>query len=687
MASAAIFVEGVDDQDILFLGSVVIVNCGGTINMSTAPVRGPAGVVEAKVENIKKEMLQSGIGVRSESIFERPPDSSNIGEGEWRKILDKLEDINDRKALVADRLRARGIQIEKGGIVVTHGTDTLQVTALITALEFSFRPLVVPVIFTASHSPIETAGSDGLSNIRKAVFVAKERFCVDAYNLPPAVYVLIGQDVHLAARLTKVRTLPDSDGRYFFSFPAPVGRITGDKFHLRIDDVYLRRMLPEAPVHLLGRYERRRLFGVVEHLYVDKFASAVGLEDVRRRASFYRSEIPLDQRGVAFVVQGDFSANSEFVEIARIFAEISRDAPVFVGSKKSFEKIKIQMGGFNCFLLPKSMTHTKAQTKLRWLLSFSGIEAHIEEALNGNFAGESFDARELPEWINYETFPDRKKGTEVVIIYPDIHWKVVYDAIQRLYKSGHSNPRLFLFGFGDGHVPAVNLPIREIVRRHMAYEILGPVLFDNEEISVEDIVDGLARHFATASPLQLRDYLISRYLIDKRRLKSIMMSEVAQEIRAREMERLKKSIEGLLARRMRLGSVKLLFKHKEVTIGKILGNVRIVVPDDEAKDLLQNIEIEEWNQSLVDIMQARFTKALARRVIKDSVMASSKLLAAIGQAVDGGIDVRIRSLAMKSKTNTRNYETGNILMVLGVHSEEAEGWNTRYLKPRAELAF
>jgi hypothetical protein len=674
-----VYVKGVDDQDVLFLGSVVVVNCGGTINMGMAPVRGPAGVVEKKLDNIKQEMERIGINVQKESIFDRPPDSSNIGEVEWMQIIDKLKSINNRKIMTADLLRSKGIKLEKGGIVVTHGTDTLQVTALIAALEFSIQSLAVPIVFTASHSPIEVAGSDGLSNLRKAIFISKERFEPGSQNLPPSVYVLIGQDVHLASRLTKVRTMPDSDGRYFFSFPAPIGRITGSKFHLRIDDAYLYKILPQAPRNLVNKDLPRRSFGIVEHLYVDKFGGASGLEDVKLRASFYRSEIPLEQRGIAFVVQGDFSANPELPRMAKVLADVSRDAPVFIGSMKSFAKIREYYGDANFFLLPKSMTHAKAQAKLRWLLSFANAESCIDDSLNANFAGEVFDSKELPEWINYETFPDKKKGTEVVIVYPDIHWKVMEDAVHRLHNSGHPNPRLFLFGFGDGHVPAVNLPVRDIVRRYVDREALGAISFGEGEISVNDVVDRLAHHIKGVPTPQLKDFLSWKYSIDRRRLRGILIGELVQEIRNRELEKLKKSIEAVITRMTRGRPVTI--KNKDLAVEGVIRNIHIAVSEEEASELLRGMDIE-WSYDLVDIMKAKFAKLIARRIIKDSVMSSSRLLKSIGQAVDGGIDVRIRSLAVKSRTNTLNYETGNILMILGVNSEDVVGWATRYLRPR-----
>ena len=473
--------------------------------------------------------------------------------------------------------------------------------------------------------------------------------------------------------------MPDSDGRYFFSFPAPIGRITGNKFHIRIEESYLNRMLPNSPVCLISKDLPRRHFGLVEHLYIDKFASASGLEDVRQRASFYMAERPLEKRGIAFVVQGDFSANPELPALVKVFADLSQRFPIFIGSKKSFAKICESANGVNIFLLPKSMTHTKAQAKLRWLLSFTNAEPNIDEALNANFAGEVFDSKELPEWINYETFPDKKRGTEVVIVYPDIHWKVLEDAVKRLFNSGHQSPRLFLFGFGDGHVPAVNLPAREIVKRYVDHEALGVISFGEMDLSIDDLVFKLADYLAEIPTSKLHDFLNWKYNLDKRRLRGVLIGEISQEMRTRKLEKLRRSIGSLIAKKTNNGTIYV--KNIDLAVEGVIRNIRIAVPEEEAGRALSSIEME-WSHELVDMMKTRFAKLIARRIIKDSLMASSRLLASVGRAVDGGIDVRIKSLAVKSRTNTLNYETGNILMALGVNSEDVAGWNTRYFQPK-----
>src|SRR5437870_3497162 len=65
---------------------------------------------------------------------------------------------------------ARAIEDGVDGVVVLHGTDTMQYTA--SALSFMLRGLGVPVVFTGSMIPGGEPGSDSLPNLRDAVSVA-----------------------------------------------------------------------------------------------------------------------------------------------------------------------------------------------------------------------------------------------------------------------------------------------------------------------------------------------------------------------------------------------------------------------------------------------------------------------------------------------------------------------------------
>ena len=73
---------------------------------------------------------------------------------------------------------------------------------------------------------------------------------------------------------------------------------------------------------------------------------------------------------------------------------------------------------------------------------------------------------------------------------------------------------------------------------------------------------------------------------------------------------------------------------------------------------------------------------LARRLIKDAMMAASALHAAVGEAVDLGIHVEMRSLASRGSSDVSAYEAGQQLLVLGVRSEAGVPWRPEGLTPR-----
>jgi len=120
-----------------------------------------------------------------------------------------------------------------------------------------------------------------------------------------------------------------------------------------------------------------------------------------------------------------------------------------VASRKVFEKI-IKMKIFGACLIHKSLTHAKARTKLSWLLRFDIPSYYIGYFLNYNFAGEIFEADKLPEWIKYETFPQNNplEGKVLIKVYPDLDYRVIYDAIIMLLSSNVKKKYLYLIVFG-----------------------------------------------------------------------------------------------------------------------------------------------------------------------------------------------------------------------------------------------
>ncbi|EYB69368.1 asparaginase/glutaminase [Deinococcus phoenicis] len=110
------------------------------------------------------------------------------------------------------------------GVVVTHGTDTLEETAFLLHLVLATR---TPVVLTGSMRHAEEASWDGPGNLLDAAQVALHR--QSEGRGPLAVF---GGDIFDARTVTKVHTTAvDAFGGY----PGPIGRIdrTGDLAHLR----------------------------------------------------------------------------------------------------------------------------------------------------------------------------------------------------------------------------------------------------------------------------------------------------------------------------------------------------------------------------------------------------------------------------------------------------------------------
>ncbi|TFE00430.1 asparaginase [Jeotgalibacillus sp. R-1-5s-1] len=109
------------------------------------------------------------------------------------------------------------------GIVITHGTDTLEETAYF--LDLTLR-LSIPVVVTGAMRSSNEIGSDGLYNLISAVRVAT---CDEAYG--KGVLVVLNDEIHTAVNVTKTHASNVST----FQSPqyGPIGIVTkgGVLFH------------------------------------------------------------------------------------------------------------------------------------------------------------------------------------------------------------------------------------------------------------------------------------------------------------------------------------------------------------------------------------------------------------------------------------------------------------------------
>lgn len=173
---------------------VRIIGAGGTIAMggdSATPQLAAAALVAMLPE-------LAGDGIDAIDVVNKP--SAHL------TLADQLEVC--RQARDAAR---RGI-----GVVVTHGTDSLEETAMLCDVVHDAE---APIVFTGAIRPATAAGADGPANLLDAVSVATSE---EASGM--GVLVVFGGEIHHARCARKT----DTTSLVAFSSPqtGPLGRVT-----------------------------------------------------------------------------------------------------------------------------------------------------------------------------------------------------------------------------------------------------------------------------------------------------------------------------------------------------------------------------------------------------------------------------------------------------------------------------
>lgn len=136
-------------------------------------------------------------------------DAATVGSfaWQWADLLALVRHVDDALAAGVD------------GVVVTHGTDTLEEVALLAALSHDDPR---PVVFTGAQRPFDDPAADGPANLAQALRVA-----ADPVSRERGVLVCFDGLVHPARGVTKVDTLSTR------AFGAPgrgaVLRVVGDE--------------------------------------------------------------------------------------------------------------------------------------------------------------------------------------------------------------------------------------------------------------------------------------------------------------------------------------------------------------------------------------------------------------------------------------------------------------------------
>ncbi|MEM5427963.1 asparaginase [Cupriavidus oxalaticus] len=166
---------------------VVILATGGTIVSSTrsptdmANYSGPLAGVDSLLKAVPQ--IHNYANVRAEQIV-------NVGSN----VITSENILN-----LAKRVNAVLAEPDVAGVVVTHGTDTMEETAYFLSLATrSSKPIVV----TGSMRPATSLGADGPVNLLDAVMVA-----ADPASRDRGVMVVMNDRISAARYVTKMNTL------------------------------------------------------------------------------------------------------------------------------------------------------------------------------------------------------------------------------------------------------------------------------------------------------------------------------------------------------------------------------------------------------------------------------------------------------------------------------------------------
>ncbi|WYJ92446.1 L-asparaginase [Enterococcus sp. 9E7_DIV0242] len=159
---------------------ILVLHTGGTISMSKDLEGGVILNEENPLMN-QNELFQGEIEIIVEDIFNLPSP---------HMTLERMLQLKERIL--------QGITEGVDGVVITHGTDTLEETAYFLDLTV---PKEITVVVTGAMRSSNEIGSDGLYNFMSAVWTAASE---DSKN--KGVLVVMNDEIHMAKYVTKTHT-------------------------------------------------------------------------------------------------------------------------------------------------------------------------------------------------------------------------------------------------------------------------------------------------------------------------------------------------------------------------------------------------------------------------------------------------------------------------------------------------
>ncbi|WP_341711244.1 asparaginase [Erythrobacter sp.] len=180
---------------VLATGGTIAGSAGSALQRGYAP--GQIGI-----DAMMASVAELGLDAELDGIDIAAVGSQDIGWREWQALHREIS------AAMADD--------SVSGIIVTHGTDTAEETALLLDLT---HPASKPVVLVGAMRPADAVGSDGMRNFANAVRVAGDPMAAGR-----GVLVVMGDTIFAAIDVRKAAT---SSIDAFRGFPrGPLGMVT-----------------------------------------------------------------------------------------------------------------------------------------------------------------------------------------------------------------------------------------------------------------------------------------------------------------------------------------------------------------------------------------------------------------------------------------------------------------------------
>lgn len=242
------------------------------------------------------------------------------------------------------------------GIVITHGTDTLEETAYFLDLTTQFE---FPIVLTGAMRSSNELGADGVYNLLEAVRVA---CCDDARN--KGVLVVMNDEIHQAFNITKTST--SSVNTFQSPQYGPIGLVTKKMVlihHAPVNRRYAEVNSIEKRVALLKVYagmEKDLLEAILELNYDGVVLEGLG-----------QGNVPPD---VAYGIRKLLDANIPVILVSRCFNGIVEGVYAYEGGGKSLENMGV--------ILANGINGQKARLKLLIGLNQKNKPVDLKEFFN-----------------------------------------------------------------------------------------------------------------------------------------------------------------------------------------------------------------------------------------------------------------------------------------------------------------